>query len=350
MRANAKYAYASHALAAVDAKPGIGRREALQAARRALALTLSRESPTALEFAKSPGGTWGRVPAWTWLGPGRACKDRRHVRKRGPTSSAPAERSPGSSRRRPVEDAAPGAVGPSPAFPVRPLPLRRFPLRPFPLGRVMCRSAKDARAPIENEHRTSTRISTHALRRMHARTHARTHAQSMRPTRMHGHDSFMPARVHGMHACLPRRLRSPSSASSRRARLGCRSAGARTCRPVPSPSSWPAAHMRARPHRRRDSPTSAPGLAHIGAGTQPTSAPGLAHIGAGNQPTSALGLGRFSGAPPPRIAGASRERAAGWPSCSEASCARWSASGLATCAGCPVTASGVWQRVATCRR
>ncbi len=199
----------------------------------------------------------------------------------------------------------------------------------------MCRSARDARAPIENEHRTSTRISAHALRRMLTRTHARTHAQSMRPTRMHGHDSFMPARVHGMHACLPRRLRSPSSASSRRARLGCRSTGARTCRPVPSPSSWPAAHMRARPHRRRDSPTSAPGLAHIGAGNQPTSAPGL---------------GRISGAPLPRIAGASRERAAGWPSCSEASCARWSASGLATYAGCPVTASGVLQRVATCRR
>ena len=50
-------AHASHALEAVDAKPGIGRREALQAAMRALALTLSRESPTALEFAKSPGGT-----------------------------------------------------------------------------------------------------------------------------------------------------------------------------------------------------------------------------------------------------------------------------------------------------
>jgi len=32
-----------------------------------------------------------------------------------------------------------------------------------------------------------------------------------------------------------------------------------------------------RPHRRRDSPTSAPGLAHIGAGT-------LAHIGAGTDP------------------------------------------------------------------
>ena len=146
---------------------------------RALALTLSRESPTALEFAKSPGGTWGRVPAWTWLGPGRASKARRHVRKRGPTSSAPAERSPCSSRRRPVEDAAPvGAVVPSPAFPVRPLPLRRFPLMPFPTwpGHVsICEGC---------EHRSKMRIArAHAYPRMrsdgcsHARTHARaTHA------------------------------------------------------------------------------------------------------------------------------------------------------------------------------
>jgi hypothetical protein len=58
---------------------------------------------------------------------------------------------------------------------------------------------------------------------------------------------------------------------------------------MPRGSAWsvslPVAQLPpAGPHLRRDWPTSAPGLAHICAGTVPTSAPGLAHICAGTGP------------------------------------------------------------------